>query len=73
MHCLYFFQNLLKDGKIKYSELGAPFRAEFRAFPPETETFADKASSKDFNSKDFKSRRTHWAYAYGCNFYSILW
>ena len=51
--------------KISLSELGAPFRAEFRAFPPETETFANEATPKDFNSPEFKSRRTHWAYAYG--------
>ena len=51
--------------KIMLSELGAPFRAEFRAFPPETETFAEEKTPKDYNSKEFKNRRTHWAYAYG--------
>jgi CO/xanthine dehydrogenase Mo-binding subunit/aerobic-type carbon monoxide dehydrogenase small subunit (CoxS/CutS family) len=51
--------------KIILSELGAPFRAEFRAFPPKTETFQEKSSQKDFTSPEFKSRRTHWAYAYG--------
>ena len=51
--------------KILLSELGASLRTEFRAFPPETETFAEETSQKDFRSPDFKSRRTHWAYAYG--------
>ena len=51
--------------KILLSELGAPFKAEFRAFPPETETFPEESSQKDYLSPDFKSRRTHWAYAYG--------
>ncbi|MCD6396510.1 MAG: molybdopterin-dependent oxidoreductase [Spirochaetaceae bacterium] len=57
--------DISNGNKIKLSELGAPFRAEFRAFPPETETFPDKATLKDYTSPDFKSKRTHWAYAYG--------
>lgn len=51
--------------KILLTEIGAPFRAEYRAFPPKTETFPEKASQKDFTSPAFHSRRTHWAYAYG--------
>ncbi len=51
--------------KVALSELGAPFRTEFRAFPPKTETFPEESSQKDFTSPNFKSRRTHWAYAYG--------
>jgi aldehyde oxidoreductase len=51
--------------KILLSELGGPFSAEFRAFPPETQTFSEKVTNKDYTSPDFKSLRTHWAYAYG--------
>ncbi len=51
--------------KILLSEIGAPFRAEFRAFPPQTATFPGKITQKDYDSPEFESRRTHWAYAYG--------
>jgi len=51
--------------KIPLSELGGPFKAEYRAFPPETNTFSEKITQKDYTSPDFKSLRTHWAYAYG--------
>ncbi|MCF6335146.1 MAG: molybdopterin-dependent oxidoreductase, partial [Spirochaetales bacterium] len=53
------------DKRIKLSELGAPLRAEFRAFPPQTATFPEKITQKDYDSPNFESRRTHWAYAYG--------
>lgn len=53
------------DKVIELSELGAPFRAEFRAFPPQTATFPEKTTQKDYKSPDFESKRTHWAYAYG--------
>ena len=48
--------------RLPLAELGQAFKAEFRAFPPETVGFAEKSN---YGQPDFKSRRTHWAYAYG--------
>jgi aldehyde oxidoreductase len=51
--------------KILLSEIGAPFKSEYRAFPPKTQTFPEKVTQKDYTDSGFQSRRTHWAYAYG--------
>ncbi|MBT4088213.1 MAG: molybdopterin-dependent oxidoreductase [Deltaproteobacteria bacterium] len=50
---------------IALSELGETFSSEQRTFPPETAPFRDNHEVSDYGSPEFKSRRTHWAYAYG--------
>jgi CO/xanthine dehydrogenase Mo-binding subunit/aerobic-type carbon monoxide dehydrogenase small subunit (CoxS/CutS family) len=51
--------------RMPLAELGEAFRAEFRAFPPETDGFLDVGEKSRYGQPDFKSRRTHWAYSYG--------
>ncbi|MCK5250295.1 MAG: molybdopterin-dependent oxidoreductase, partial [Spirochaetaceae bacterium] len=52
------------DRQILLSDLGEDFQAEFRFMAPETDGFPE-GSQHLFGSPEFKSRRTHWAYAYG--------
>jgi CO/xanthine dehydrogenase Mo-binding subunit/aerobic-type carbon monoxide dehydrogenase small subunit (CoxS/CutS family) len=51
--------------RLPLAELGTTFEAEFRTFPPATAGFAENNAKSKFGQPDFKSRRTHWAYAYG--------
>ncbi len=56
-----------KDGekKMPLSELGENFTAEYRTIAPGTDGFLEEGRKSGYGSPDFKSRRTHWAYAYG--------
>jgi CO/xanthine dehydrogenase Mo-binding subunit len=51
--------------RLPLAELGKTFEAEFRTFPPVTTGFAENGIKSNFGQPEFKSRRTHWAYAYG--------
>ena len=51
--------------RLPLAELGTIFETEFRTFPPATAAFEENNAKSKFGQPDFKSRRTHWAYAYG--------
>jgi aldehyde oxidoreductase len=60
-------------GSNKYlplEQLGDSFRSEFRYFPPETVDLLEPGEKSRYGQRDFKSRRTHWAYSYGAQ---LVW
>jgi CO/xanthine dehydrogenase Mo-binding subunit/aerobic-type carbon monoxide dehydrogenase small subunit (CoxS/CutS family) len=58
------------DLRLPLSELDQTFAAEYRTFPPETVGFPKSGEKSKYGQPDFKSRRTHWAYAYGVQ---VVW
>lgn len=56
--------------RLPLSELGQNFSAEYRTFPPETVGFPKNGEKSKYGQPDFKSQRTHWAYAYGVQ---VVW
>jgi CO/xanthine dehydrogenase Mo-binding subunit len=51
--------------KINLADLGESFTAEYRTIAPVTDGFLEEGEKSLYGYPGFKSRRTHWAYAYG--------
>jgi len=51
--------------KLPLAEAGDRFVAEYRSIPPETDGFPKEGEKSRYGRSDFRSLRTHWAYAYG--------